>query len=261
MLPAIALRRSAAVMAAALLGWGCSGASTATTTASTSMFGTAPATTAQRAVAAATATIPRGIAEATDAGSPEGGALAAALGWVEIAPEHRAGYDRSAWHHWNAGALDDGLSTRHEVLADQSLCAVRVAAGTVREGCWRSLYDAATTTAAADVEIDHVVALVEAHDSGGWAWDARRREAFANWHGGLLAVTAASNGAKSGADPAHWLPPDAAMVCPFLLTWTMVKIEWGLSMDAAEHAAIARHVDGCTDDVTLFDVLAASGAD
>ena len=41
-------------------------------------------------------------------------------------------------------------------------------------------YDGVTTSNQADVEIDHVVALKEAWDSGAFAWDAARQAAYGN---------------------------------------------------------------------------------
>jgi hypothetical protein len=43
-----------------------------------------------------------------------------------------------------------------------------------------SPYDGRTTTAPSTLDIDHRVALAEAHRSGGWQWDEARKAAFAN---------------------------------------------------------------------------------
>ena len=62
-------------------------------------------------------------------------------------------------------------------------------------GQWFSAYDGQTVTNAADVEIDHVVALKEAWDSGAFAWDDARRAAYGNDLSDpptLAAVTASS---------------------------------------------------------------------
>ena len=48
------------------------------------------------------------------------------------------------------------------------------------EGKWYSYYDGATWTNPQDVDIDHLVALKEAWDSGARSWSARDRLAFAN---------------------------------------------------------------------------------
>ncbi|GAA4966619.1 hypothetical protein HD597_003934 [Nonomuraea thailandensis] len=55
-------------------------------------------------------------------------------------------------------------------------------------------------------------ALVEAWDSGASAWNAARREAYANYLDRperLVAVTARFNRQKADKDPAQWLPIEA----------------------------------------------------
>ena len=79
-------------------------------------------------------------------------------------------------------------------------------------GRWYSAYDGQTVTNAADIEIDHVVALKEAWDSGAFAWDDARRAAYGNDLTDprtLVAVTASSNQAKSDMPSGHpgRLPP------------------------------------------------------
>ncbi len=185
--------------------------------------------------------------------------LAVLLAEVEVAAEHRSGYDRGDWAHWNAGTVpDDGLDTRGEVLADQSLCPVGISGGRVRSGCWISVYDGGRFENAAELDIDHIVALGEAHDSGGWQWTAAQREEFANWPGALIAVSAASNRSKKAADPAEWMPPDATVHCEYLVSWTLTKAVWGLSMDPAEHDTIAQHTDACEGAGLLFELITAA---
>lgn len=67
-------------------------------------------------------------------------------------------------------------------------------------GDWSSYLDGYSTTSPAELDVDHTVALAEAWDSGAWAWDTPRRQAFANdldTPGALRAVSAAENQRKS----------------------------------------------------------------
>ena len=93
----------------------------------------------------------------------------------------------------------------------------------------------------AALEVDHVVALKEAWDSGAWQWDDARRAEFANDlvdARTLRAVTAASNQSKGEADPSNWLPPNEAFVCTYLADWIAIKARWELSMDQSEFGRI-----------------------
>ena len=169
-----------------------------------------------------------------------------ALARVEPESEHGS-YDREAWRHWGPGEYDDGLNVRHEVLDAHSLCSTARSASRVLSGCWLSLYDDGYTESSGDLHIDHIVALAEAHQSGGWAWTAEEREVFANWAGNLLPVSAAVNEAKSAHDPAQWMPPDGSVHCSYLVHWMAVKVAWDLSLDAAEHAAVQDRFEDCAD--------------
>jgi hypothetical protein len=92
------------------------------------------------------------------------------------------------------------------------------------------------------LEVNHVVALKEAWDSGAWGWDAHRRSAFGNDLDDprfLRTVTGSVNQSKGAADPSNWIPPDDDFVCTYLSGWVSIKARWGLSMDQSEHGRIS----------------------
>ncbi|HYD98387.1 MAG TPA: HNH endonuclease family protein [Alphaproteobacteria bacterium] len=171
------------------------------------------------------------------------------LASVRVEPERRAGYDREAWPHWLTA---DGscLTARERVLEAESLERVRK----TPDGCgivggrWLDLYTQETYTEPAALDIDHLVALQEAHDSGGHAWSRERRAEFANDLSDprtLIAVGAAVNRAKGAKGPEEWLPPDPAYRCRFVADWVSVKARWGLSMDESERVAIGNILADC----------------
>lgn len=174
--------------------------------------------------------------------------LAELLGLLVVAEEVPAGYDRDLFRHW-IDEDGDGCSARAEVLIAEAQ--ERPSIGdrcTLVGGRWWSLYDERTFTNASEIDIDHVVALKEAWDSGAHAWSAARRQAFANelrvpW--ALIAVSASSNRSKSDRDPAQWLPPAAAARCPYLAAWMAVKVRFALTIDTAERNALRELVVGC----------------
>jgi hypothetical protein len=98
-----------------------------------------------------------------------------------------------------------------------------------------------TSTNVQDLEIDHVVALKEAWDSGAFAWADARLVAFGNDLNDdrtLVAVTSVANQQKADRDPSNWLPPLAPAQCPFIGNWLAIKARWGLTMDLSEHGRI-----------------------
>ncbi|MFI5043859.1 MAG: HNH endonuclease family protein, partial [Acidimicrobiales bacterium] len=96
-----------------------------------------------------------------------------------------------------------------------------------------------------ELEIDHVVPLAEAWDSGVGGWDQARRREFANDPLELLAVSRATNRSKSDDDPAEWQPPNRAAWCQYAGLWTLVTLKYGLTADPAEVQALTNMAAGC----------------
>ena len=80
-----------------------------------------------------------------------------------VAGETRRGYDRDKFRHW-VDADGDCRDTRDEVLADESLTAV--SGCDVQQGRWRSYYDGVVVRDSSAFDVDHLVPLAEAWDSG-----------------------------------------------------------------------------------------------
>ncbi len=150
----------------------------------------------------------------------------------------------------------DGQSTRQEVLADESLIPVTWSPNNkkVISGLW---YDPFTAklftepnrkTGYAKLQIDHIVPLKEAWQSGAKAWTKDQRVLFANDmenSGHLIAVRGGTNGSKGFKDPAEWLPPNENFHCAYVITWTAIKVKWKLSMDEVEHDKILEVLSEC----------------
>lgn len=169
---------------------------------------------------------------------------------LPIRPEaDRAAYEREAFGDgWSVGPT--GCDTRAEVLAAESTVPATRGPDECRvvAGRWVNIYDGNATTDPSDLEIDHVVALAEAWDSGAADWPPDRRVAFANdvaHQDALIAVTTSSNRSKSDSDPAEWLPADNGTWCWYAAAWIEVKAAWELSVDQVEHDALADVLDGC----------------
>ena len=116
-------------------------------------------------------------------------------------------------------------------------------------GAWYSPYDGGTETGTGrGFDIDHMVPLAEAWDSGTADWGPGRREDFANDLGypdSLVPVTARSNRSKADRDPGEWQPPDAAARCWCASAWVQVKTRWGLSVDQREADTLRSVLTGC----------------
>lgn len=156
-------------------------------------------------------------------------------------------YQRSYFRHW-IDADGDGCDTREEVLIHESRTTVYPGSGCrVTTGRWYSWYDGATWTQASDVDIDHVVALKEAWESGARRWTTSDRTRYANDLGlswSLDAVTDNVNQSKSDRDPSQWLPPRTSVRCTYAIHWVGVKYRWRLTINSAERSALSSIISG-----------------
>lgn len=162
---------------------------------------------------------------------------------LDVRRETRSGYDRDLFEHW-VDANDDCQDTRDEVLDAESL--VDVSGCDIRTGEWRSVYDGEVVRDSSELDVDHMVPLAEAWDSGAGRWTATTRTRFANDLGDgrtLAAVTAAANRSKSDQDPAEWLP--SRRVCGYVRGWVAAKTRWSLAVDRPERRALLSLADGC----------------
>ena len=209
-------------------------------------------TTATIALSTTTASPTGQPAEVPDpATAPEASGTQALLDSLLVEAEPpRVGYDRDLFDHWSD--LDgDRCNTRYEVLAAESLEPVETSDGCrPTSGLWISAFDGTTTTNPRSFDIDHLVPLAEAWDSGANSWSSSRREAFANDETSpltLMAVSASSNRSKGDRDPAEWLPPAVEYRCEYVAGWVSVKARWELTIDPAEKTAIESVLSGCFD--------------
>jgi hypothetical protein len=96
-----------------------------------------------------------------------------------------------------------------------------------------------------DVQIDHVVALSNAWQTGAQQLDPDTRERLANDPLNLMATEGAVNRAKSDSDAATWLPPASDFRCTYVARQVAVKAKYQLWVTAAERDAIARVLSDC----------------
>ncbi len=96
-----------------------------------------------------------------------------------------------------------------------------------------------------EVQIDHVVALSNAWQTGAFKLTLKERTAFANDPMNLLAVKGRLNSQKSDGDAATWLPPLKSYRCDYVLRQIAVKIKYKLWFTAPEKEAMVRILNTC----------------
>jgi len=186
--------------------------------------------------------------------------LRAAARQLPVARERRAGYERDHFRLW-VDADGDCQDTRDEVLAAESR--THVSGCDITRGTWSSYYDGRVWRSSSDVDIDHLVPLAEAWDSGARRWNPDTRQRYANDLGdrrALVAVTDNVNQSKSDQDIAEWQPEHGR--CRYVREWVAVKTRWSLTVDVEERRTLQRRAGACRNvvlDVTRAPVVLGGG--
>lgn len=98
-----------------------------------------------------------------------------------------------------------------------------------------------------EVQIDHIVALSNAWQTGAQQLTLPARIALANDPLELVAVDGASNQKKGDSDAATWLPPNKAFRCQYVARQIAVKSKYMLWVTQAESDAMRRVLGECPD--------------
>jgi len=162
----------------------------------------------------------------------------------------KTGYSRAQFPHWSD--LDrNGCDARNDILK-RDLTEVVFKVGTrdckVLSGVLLDPFSNKVltfTSIKSAVDIDHVVALSNAWQTGAAYFDRNIRSQIANDPLNLLAVDAKLNRQKGDADAATWLPPNKAFRCEYVSRQVSVKAKYSLWVTSPEKEAILRVLSNC----------------
>ena len=96
-----------------------------------------------------------------------------------------------------------------------------------------------------EVQIDHVVALSNAWQTGAFKLTVVQRTALANDPMNLFAVKGRLNSQKGDGDTATWLPPLKSFRCAYVAQQIAVKAKYSLWVTSPEKEAMARILTAC----------------
>ena len=154
-----------------------------------------------------------------------------------------------------ADADDSALGLSGIVIAPENRCApynrrdypypqsVEAVIVSTMEGRIYGPYEARLFASTRDTQIEHIVALSEAHDSGLCRASDVVKRRFSRDLANLTLASPGVNRFKSGSDAADWQPEYNA--CWFAGRVVAVKRKYGLSMDRREAAALERILARC----------------
>ena len=162
----------------------------------------------------------------------------------------KTGYDRSSFSHWRdpdrngCDARNDTLRrdlTNLVIKTDSNGC--KVLGGALADPYSGKNID--FVFGASLVDIDHVVALSNAWQTGAFQFTDEIRLQFANDPLNLLAVSASLNRQKGDGDAATWLPPTKSYRCQYVARQIAVKKKYGLWVTKPEKVAMSTLLAKC----------------
>ena len=149
-------------------------------------------------------------------------------------------YDRDNWGNWSTKG--DLQNVRHQVLLEETLntgeCEDEeptIQDDKVVTGCWKDQYTNMIYKDSTELDIDHLVPLKEAFESGAHNWTKEKKKEYYNYiidKNHLLAVESGLNRSKGSKDVAEWLPEEN--IETYVANWIEVKHTWNLSIDSNE---------------------------
>ena len=166
----------------------------------------------------------------------------------------KTGYARAQFGQTWADVNRTGCDTRNDIL-QRDLTNLSFRAGTrdcvVESGKLIDPYSGITINfikgvkSSMEVQIDHVVALSNAWQTGAFKLTIEKRTQFANDPDNLLAVQGRLNSQKGDGDAATWLPPLKSYRCTYVAKQIAVKAKYGLWVTAPEKAAMKSILAKC----------------
>ena len=162
----------------------------------------------------------------------------------------KTGYARSQFPHWSDPDRN-GCDARNDTLK-RDLTNITYKAGTrdckVIAGQLLDPFSGKVITFSATkvvIDIDHVVALSNAWQTGAAYFDKNKRSQIANDPLNLLAVDSKLNRQKRDGDAATWLPPSKSFRCEYVARQVAVKAKYGLWVTKPEKVAINKILSTC----------------
>ena len=162
----------------------------------------------------------------------------------------KTGYTRSQFPHWSDPDRN-GCDARNDILKrdltdityKEGTRDCKVIAGQLLDPFSGKVITFSPTKVV--IDIDHVVALSNAWQTGAAYFDKAVRTQIANDPLNLLAVDSKLNRQKGDGDAATWLPPNKSFRCEYVAKQIAVKTKYKLWVTSTEKEAIIRVLSVC----------------
>ena len=166
----------------------------------------------------------------------------------------KTGYSRAEFGPAWSDVDHNGCDTRNDILKRDLTDLI------FREGTYNCIIESGTlvdrysgetiyftrgVATSSEVQIDHVVALSNAWQTGAFKLTPESRKQMANDPLNLLAVKGRLNSQKGDGDAATWLPPKRTFWCTYVAHQIAVKVKYKLWVTRPEKAQMVRILATC----------------
>ena len=166
----------------------------------------------------------------------------------------KTGYTRAQFGQTWADVDRNGCDTRNDMLKrdlTEIVFKIKTRNCVVESGVLLDRYSGETinfvrgNVTSMEVQIDHVVALSNAWQTGAFKLSVVQRTALANDPLNLFAVKGRLNSQKGDGDAATWLPPLKSFRCAYVAQQIAVKAKYSLWVTPPEKDAMVRILTAC----------------
>jgi hypothetical protein len=170
------------------------------------------------------------------------GAAASEVDSLKVAAAEKTDYHRADYPHWvmKSGSCD----TREYVLKTVGFKTDAKTCKPLSGFTYTEPYKGDKVTDPSSLDIDHVIPLQYADEHGAHAWDAAKKQQFANDTDQLLAVSSSANRSKGDKGPSEWLPQKTEQ-CVYARTWVTTALKYGISVTQKDKDTLKSTLSSC----------------
>ena len=158
---------------------------------------------------------------------------------IEHASASCPAYDRNDYPHCTD--MDrDCQDTRQQILFEENLGSIQFNSSKkcrVLKGLWFNSFKGREFEEHGKLDVDHIVPLKEANQSGAFSLSSAKRKDFADEFNGshhLSAMSSSVNLSKGVEGPVERIPPNQKFWREYVKGWVQIKIRWDLKADEEE---------------------------
>ena len=175
--------------------------------------------------------------------------LTKAVSSLKIRKEDATGYSRekvgSGWRDLDG----NGCDTRDDILKNSARKYARFDGCEMTSGTIYDYYNGKLlkynkeTDSGGGIQIDHIVPLANAWESGGNEWSESQWIEYYNDEAVLIPTASSTNISKGDKDITEWKPNNTNFICAYATRQIQIKTKYGLTVTSDEKAEFQRILD------------------